>query len=112
MSDFDPTKNLLQYLFLNECEKNSMKNWPWGWEFYSFRWGKWIPLDKAAWCDGMVYRGLPKPVVTSQWFNIYPQGPIPFPYLTRERADYIAGKDRISVLRIDTCNGVSTADFE
>lgn len=112
MSDFDPTKNLIPYVFLWESEKNSLKNWPWGIQFYSFKSGRWKSLDHAAWCDEIVYRGLPKPVVTSVWFNVYPRGPIPQAYSTRKRADDIAGVDRIVVMRIDTCNGVSTADFE
>lgn len=112
MSEFDPITNLIQYAFLEESARNSLRNWPYGVEFYSFRWGKWMPLEQAAWCDDMVYRGLPKPVVTSEWFNIYPRGPSPRAYSTRKIADDIAGVDRIVVMRIDTCNGVSTADFE
>lgn len=112
MSDFDPTKNLIPYVFLNEWERHCIKNWPHGLEFYSFRQGKWCSLDKAGWIDEVVYRGKPKPVVVSNWFNVYPRGPIPQAYSTRKRADDIAGKDRIAVMRIDTCNGVSTAHLE
>jgi hypothetical protein len=104
--------NLIQYAFLGESARNSLRNWPWGWRFYSFRQGKWKDLDHVAWCDEIVYRGLPKALVTSEWFNIYPRGPIPQAHSTRKKADDIAGVDRIVVMRIDTCNGVSTADFE
>lgn len=109
MSDFDPTKNLLQYVFLNECEKNALRNWPWGWEFYSFRQGRWSSLDKAAWIEDCVYRGKPKPVVVSRYCNIEPQHG---EYTSRHFADLVASPERIAVLRIDTCNGVSTAHLE
>ena len=112
MSDFDPTKNLIPYVFLNDWEKHSLKNWPWGWEFYSFRQGRWSNLDRSAWCDEIVYRGKPKPVVTSLWFNVYPTNVYGNPYKSREIADHNAGQNRIDVLRIDTCNGVSTAHLE
>jgi hypothetical protein len=112
MTYFDPTKNLIQYTFLNECDKNSLRNWPWGWEFYSFRQGKWMSLDKAAWCEDVVYRGKPKPVVTSVWHNVYSGGPKVCGRSTRKCADDFANGERIAVLRIDTCNGVSTAHLE
>ena len=113
MTDFDPTTNLIQYAFLGESARNSLRNWPWGWEFYSFRQGGWKRLDQAAWCEDVVYRGRPKPVVTSEWFNVYPQGVVPATHYTREKADASADTvPRIAVLRIDTCNGVSTAELE
>ena len=113
MSDFDPTKNLIQYAFLEESARNSLRNWPWGWEYYSFRWGGWKDLDQAAWIDEVVYRGKPAPVVTSEWFNVYPHGPFPLAHSSRKSADEPDSSNRrIAVLRIDTCEGVSTAHLE
>jgi len=34
------------------------------------------------------------------------------PYYSREEADDVAWTTRVDVLRIDTCNGVSTAHLE
>lgn len=112
MSDFDPTTNLIQYAFLGESARNSLRNWPWGWEFYSFRQGGWKRLDQAAWCEDVVYRGRPKPVVTSVWLNVYPSN-ASLPYKSRALSNSTPCSDlRIAVLRIDTCNGVSTAELE
>lgn len=113
MTEFDPAKNMIQYAFLGESERNSLRNWPWGWDYYSFHQRRWLPLDKPFWCDETVYRGLPKLVVTSEWFNIYPQGAFPHTHLTRENADEAdCFNRRIAVLRIDACNGVKTAHLE
>lgn len=113
MTDFDPTTNLIQYAFLGESARNSLKNWPWGWEFYSFRQGGWKRLDQAAWCEDVVYRGKPKPVVTSQWINVYPNSPCSGLHASRKSADNSSlGSARIAVIRIDTCNGASTAELE
>jgi len=49
--------------------------------------------------------------VTSVWFNRYP-GKMRGPYNSREVADFGATFGRLDVLRIDTCNGVSTAHLE
>lgn len=110
MSDFDPKTNLIQFAFLGESARNSLRNWPWGWEFYSFRQGGWKRLDQAAWCEDVVYRGKPAPVVTSVWFNVYQLKTDVFN--SRRDADLLSNPDRIAVLRIDTCNGVSTAELE
>ena len=112
MTDFDPTENLTPFGLLAGGKRGVLKAWPHGWEFYSFRQGKWKPLDQAAWCDEIVYRGKPAPVVTSVWRNIYSDGSADRQISSREIADQGAGKLRIAVLRIDTCDGVSTAHLE
>jgi hypothetical protein len=112
MTDFDPTTNLIQYAFLNEDSRKSLKNWPWGWEFYSFRQGGWSSVVRSAWCDEIVYRGKPAPAVKSMWCNIYPKGTTGLFTDSRKETDSYAEPHRIAVLRIDTCNGVSTAHLE
>lgn len=107
---FDPTTNRVLYGLLTQGEQKTLKEWPHGWEY-------WCPVNgweekQPAWAMQAVYRGKPKPVVTSGWFNVYPYGPSPEGYSTRREADeYTPGK-RIAVLRIDTCNGVSTVHLE
>jgi len=49
--------------------------------------------------------------MTSQWFNLYGRT-ISFAYKSRQEADDKAMHDRLYVLRIDTCNGVTTAHLE
>lgn len=48
--------------------------------------------------------------VSSLWYNVYPSGPAQ-PHKSRKQADIVATK-RLAVLRVDTCNGVSTAHLE
>jgi len=106
MTDFDPTTNRVPFSLMSEDEQTALIHWPHGWEYYLFK--GWCPADCPSWDMGVVYRGKPAPVVESRWINIYPRGT----YLTRDGADEFASEDRIAVLRIDTCNGVSTAHLE
>ena len=114
---FDPTTNRIPFDLLTEDERAALKAWPHGWECFG-RWSNgWNLCDLPAWAAAAVYRGKPAPVVTSNWFNVYPYNVYPYgvferPYLSREDADDAASKPRIAVLRIDTCNGVSTAHLE
>jgi hypothetical protein len=114
MTDFDPTTNRIPFSLLSEDEQTALIHWPHGWEYYS-RWShswnlcsslEWAP----EWATEAVYRGLP--VVTSNWFNVYPYIVLDTPYPSREKADDAASKRRIAVMRIDLCNGVSTAHLE
>jgi hypothetical protein len=112
MSDFDPTINRIPFGLLSEDEQTALIHWPHGWEFYSGPSDTWKDIEKPIWYRDYVYRGKPAPVVTSQWFNVYPQGPTANGKSKRETSDEFANEDRIAVLRIDTCNGISTAHLE
>jgi hypothetical protein len=105
-----PTTNRIQFCHLTPEERVALEDWPHGIESFSGGWHS-TSLPCSHWCSHIVYRGKPAPVVTSVWFNVYPD-PIDFPYHSREVADCSASKCRIDVLRIDTCNGVSTAHLE
>lgn len=112
MSDFDPTTNRITFHLLSGDEQTALRNWPWGWEFYSFNGAEWMPKERAAWYENLVYRGKPAPVVTSVWLNVYLSN-ISLPHKSRALSDCRSTcEDRIAVLRIDTCNGVSTAHLE
>ena len=107
---FDPTTNRIPFGLLTEDEQAALKTWPHGWTHHSV--GEWFET-KPMWSAGIVYRGNPAPVVTSNWFNVYPDEIVHKAHTTREKADRAADDDaRIAVLRIDTCNGVSTAHLE
>lgn len=110
-NDFDPTTNRIPFGLLNEDEQKIMRAWPHEWEYYFL--DEWKPITLPFWCWNLVYRGLPKPpVVTSVWWNIDSNGSRKYCYFSRKNADANANSGRIAVLRIDTCNGVSTADLE
>lgn len=116
-NDFDPTTNRVQFGLLSVGEQTALRHWPHGWEYHilydEFKWvDEWTSCT-PSWETYTVYRGKPKPVVTSEWFNVYPQGVSPATHYTRRKADASADiVPRIAVLRIDTCNGVSTAHLE
>lgn len=107
---FDPTKNRVPYGLLSEDEQTALIHWPHGWQAY--KGCDWVSIASSNWGESVVYRGKPAPVVTSLWFNVYPSGPMPRMYSKRETADECANVDRIAVLRIDTCNRVSTVHLE
>ena len=111
---FDPTTNRIPFYLLTEDERAVLKAWPHGWTYYLH--GnypdKWVPFVIPLWERKVVYRGKPKPVVTSKWFNVCNVLPSTRSYPTRKEADEFACECRISVMRIDTCNGVSTAHLE
>jgi hypothetical protein len=113
---FDPTTNRVPFGLLTEQERNVLAEWQHGIEFYnSGGFGgdqgwydtntyRWYDTNTSGWNSETVYRGKPAPVVTSERFNIYPWGPADSYFVSPSR--------RIAVLRIDTCNGVSTAHLE
>ena len=111
-----PTTNLIQSELLTPEQREALKAWPHGHEYYCLG-GDWVSCtDDPAWSSHIVYRGKPVPVVTSVWFNVY-RSPVAMSLVStqcksRDDADFYAAKDRIDVLRIDTCNGVSTAHLE
>jgi hypothetical protein len=108
---FDPTTNRVPFELLTDEEKKILMNWPHGFEFFS-RDGAWSDVI-PHWLPRDVYRGKPAPVVTSKWLNIYPNGLGVINWGSRKQADSCPKSgDRIAVLRIDTCNGVSTAHLE
>jgi hypothetical protein len=109
MTDFDPTTNRVPFYLLTGDERSALYAWPHGWEYFSSV--GWEEIADPAWFQTTVYRGKPKPVVTSVWQNIYVRGACESRSGSREAADKYSG-GRIGVLRIDTCNGVSTAHLE
>ena len=107
---FDPTTNRIPLCLLSEDEQTALIHWPHDWEYY---WaGFWRDTDLPAWDKNTVYRGKPAPVVTSVWQNLYADGSHAVLHPTRKLADAKCSPYRIAVLRIDTCNGVSTAHLE
>jgi hypothetical protein len=111
-TEFDPTTNRVPFELLTDEEKKILMNWPHGVEFFN-RDGVWSDVI-PSWLRRDVYRGKPAPVVTSEWVNIYPDGPAASRHRSRGQADsYLVNPSgRIAVLRIDTCEGVSTAHIE
>jgi len=105
-----PTTNRIQTHHLTPEERAALKAWPHGWE-HSNEPFVWTDCLSPRWVSYYVYRGKPAPVVTSVWFNRYPRC-MSDQHKSREEADSVAQKNRIDVLRIDTCNGVSTAHLE
>lgn len=106
--EFDPTTNRVPFELLTKQERNVLRSWPHGIEFYASR--RWYETDTHMWSCDVVYRGKPAPVVTSKWVNVYSDG---LTSLHNHRSEYyLAGCKPIAVLRIDTCNGVSTAHIE
>jgi hypothetical protein len=103
-----PTTNLIQTELLTSEQLAALKAWQHGVEFYLK--GEWIECN-PNWLSNYVYRGKPEVVVKSEWFNCY-KGMIALPYESRLDADLNADPERINVIRIDTCNGVSTAYLE
>lgn len=110
MSEFNPTTNRIQFGMMTPEEQAELREWPHDWEYYLLN--EWRFIVTPSWEWGVVYRGKPAPVVKSAWWNVYPSGSVLTAYPTRKMADDNAGKNRIAVLRIDTCNGVSTAHLE
>jgi len=109
---FDPTTNRIPFGLLTPEEQEALKAWPHGWEFHKGWVDEWVPAPGPAWAMQAVYRGKPAPVVTSKWFNVYPNGLVPRGHSNRKAADKCHNGDRIAVLRVDTCNGVSTVHLE
>lgn len=107
---FDPTTNRIQTVHLTPEERAVLKAWPHGWECFTDYDG-WKSREEPSWSGRIVCRGKPAPVVTSVWFNRHNDG-MSGPFTTRKSADHCAYSNRVDVLRIDTCNGVSTAHLE
>lgn len=114
MSDFDPTTNRVPFQLMTEDAKKTLKEWPHGFEFYSFHNDLWEITRDPAWTRTTVYRGKLAPVVITTWSPIYSDGRVGSAYYSHEDAVKGAGSHilLIAVLRIDTCNGVSTAHLE
>ena len=104
-----PTTNRVQTDLLTPEQQKALYEWPHGHEYY-YGDGVWDD-GTPTWLEDTVYRGKPAPVVRSIWFSRYNNSMVG-PYKTREEADECASTRRIDVLRIDTCNGVSTAHLE
>ena len=111
MTTFDPTTNRIPYGLLTKDEKNTLGLWPHDLECYIY--GEWADV-RNAWNPNSVYRGKPAPVITSTWRNVYSDDLIGSVRTNSSRlaADRGSDSSRIAVLRIDTCNGVSTAHLE
>jgi hypothetical protein len=108
---FDPTTNRIPFELLTEDERAALKAWPHGWTYFTV--SGWKLVVTPSWGGSVVYRGFPAPMVTSKWFNVYPDEIVHNAHTTREKADRAADDDaRIAIMRIETCNGVSTAHLE
>ena len=105
-----PTTNRIQFCHLTKEEQDALESWPQGLQYFNESIG-WTDCISTYWVNHCVYRGKPALVVTSVWFNHHNDG-MSGPYRTREWADQCSACGRIDVLRIDTCNGVSTAHLE
>lgn len=107
-----PTTNRVQFGHLTPEEQEALEDWPHGLSMWTqVGWYDFKNTENTQLIDGVVYRGKPAPVVKSVWFNLY-HSDMSGPYKSREQADSMALSCRIGVLRIDTCNGVSTAHLE
>jgi hypothetical protein len=112
---FDPTTNRIIYGLLTEEEQEVLSSWEGGLEFYSCGWH-----NKPDRCFhfGSVYRTKPLGVIAQVWYNIYSEGGLIHDfsrdYRTRDLADENARNrpPRVAVLRVDTCNGVTTVHLE
>ena len=107
---FDPTTNRVPWYLLADEERTIIKGWQHGWEISHN--GSWLNTPQPGWYDTIVYRGKPKPAVTSTWQNVYPNSVSITRYNSRVEADAVVYQDRIAVLRRDTVNGVTTAHLE
>jgi hypothetical protein len=103
-----PTTNRVQFCHLTPEEQEALEDWPHGWEYFVEGLGSWTDTPSPCWVSSCIYRGKPAPVVMSVWLNVYVRSSS-ISHKSREEADVSAGPNRIDVLRIDTCNGVSTA---
>jgi len=108
---FDPTTNRVPIRLLEPEEEKALKVWTHGHEIYDTAYEEWIDCPQPIWRHASIYRGKPAPGVTSWWLNVHGGG-VSFGYKSREKADSNTFPKRIGVLRIDTCNGVSTAHLE
>jgi hypothetical protein len=109
-TEFDPTTNRVPWGLLTDEEQEALQSWPHGVLYFCNTTECWHEkYDERLW-DDLVYRGKPAPVVTSKWLSVYPDG---LTSLHEHKPEYyLAGYKPIAVLRIDTCNGVSTAHLE
>jgi hypothetical protein len=107
--NWHPTTNLVQTDLLTREQREALKAWPHGYKFYTS--GVWVSCFLDWSMNDAVYRGKPVPVVTSKWFNLYPDR-AEGPYETEGAAYLCASAGTINIIRIDNCNGVSTALLE
>lgn len=110
MSDFDPTTNRIPFGLLSEDEQTALTHWPHGFEFWwEDKWDHVIP----CWENDTVYRGKPKPVVTTTWSPIYSNGRVGFNYHSHEEAVDAANSELlVGILRLDITNGVALTTIE
>ena len=102
-----PTTNRIQTVHLTPEERAALEAWPHGWELFYVN--RWISIDSPRWNKDAVYQGKTPTVVTSVWKSIYSDE---LGFTSRQAEDNACHPKRIGVLRIDTCNGVSTAHLE
>lgn len=115
MTNFDPTTNRIQFGLLTPEEQKVLREWPHAWEWlWSGGQGpaEWETTSDPLWVRRTVYRGKPAPVTTSVWVNFYDHQLLGGPCKSRQEADKAQGINRLAVLRIDTCNGVSKVTVE
>jgi hypothetical protein len=112
---FDPTTNRIIYGLLTKEEQEVLSNWENGLEVYD---NGWHNKGDRYLNSGSVYRAKPLGAVTSIWHNVYSEGGLIQEFSrecsTRDLADENARNrpPRIAVLRVDTCNGVTTVHID
>jgi hypothetical protein len=107
-----PTTNRIQTMILTPEERATLEAWPHGLSMWTqIGWYDFKNTEKTQLVDGIIYRGKPAPVVTSVWFNVYSDW-VGEAYCHKLEAEQAADQECIGRLRIDTCNGVSTAHLE
>jgi len=109
---FDPTKNRIVTWALTEEELSILKAAKHGWEATFDGAGGWVDCPNPVWLGRAIYRAKPASAVTSRWFNVYPTGTGYASFSRMEIETHAIRRNRIAVLRIDTCNGVVTAHLE
>jgi len=102
-----PTTNLTQTDLLTEEQLSALKAWPHGYELYAS--GVWVSCLPVWSMKDAVYRGKPSPLTTSVWI-VRSSHTVAGPFTSKEDASACSGY--IDLIRIDTCDGVSTAHLE
>jgi hypothetical protein len=108
MTKFDPTTNRIQFGLLAPEEKEVMRGWPHGWEYYSLSDERWYTPYVPAWDSNITYRCKPVPVTVTTYLAIFDNGDVGFTFRSYEEAfsNGFPSGNLVGVLRIDITNGV------
>lgn len=111
---FDPTTNRIQWKHLTEEEKEVLKAWEHGWEFWHRDFEEWTEADQVSWHPEIVYRAKPAPVVKSSWQNVHTSlNGIPYAGMACETlAEARRGSTDIGIIRLDLIDGKLSVEVE